>query len=399
VVAVESDLLSALLLDTGSLPPAVLAVVFALLMFVIIFITKLMGYFKILLNIVIFSYPNAFVVVRGNPCIQERELNRLIESGSIPEVLALLKGYGFAIDIGEYATMDEIDRGLEEYYHRECTEIEHIVPDSVQPFFRAFCMIQETAVLKTAIRLKNADVEPEVMEGSLSPVGILSRHLLRKMVDARNVDELVRLLQSTVYGPPLAVALPDAAMEQTTLPFERALDRFVGEQLQSSLSLIDALQTPPLFDFVMCYFDITNIKILLRGLRDGLGMEVLVQDFLPAGYHITHDALKRMAETRSIQDIPAHLQNTPYGSAFESAMVLYEKSGSLQPFEAALDRVLLDSVYKLSLVYSFGPATVVRYLIAKQFELQNVRAIVWGIQNRNPPETMRAMVVRQGGAA
>jgi vacuolar-type H+-ATPase subunit C/Vma6 len=271
-----------------------------------------MGYFKILMNIVIFTYPNAYVAVKGNPCIQERELNHLIESGGIPEVLALLKGYGFAVDLGEYATVDEIDRGLEEYYTRECAEIEHMVPDSVQPFFAAFRMFQETEVLKTAIRLKNAGLGGEEMEDMLSPVGIFSPPLLHKMVEARNVDELVRLLQPTVYGPPLLGALTDAAMEQTTLPFERALDRFTGEHLRSSLSFIDALQTPALMEFVMFYFDITNIKILLRGLRDGLGADVLAQYFLPAGHHLTRDALKRMSEARTIQDLSAHLQNTPY---------------------------------------------------------------------------------------
>lgn len=393
------DLLGLSILDGGSVPPSILAAVFALLIFLIIFLTKLMGYFKILLNIVTFTYPNAFVSVKGNPCIQERELNRLIESGSVTDVLALLKGYGFAIDIGDYATMEEIDRGLEEYYHRECTEIERMVPDSVHPFFRVFCMLQETEVLKAVIRLKHAAMDPQEMELLLSPVGILSQPLLRKMVDARNVDELIRLLQPTVYGPPLLSALPDATVEQTTLPFEHTLDRFVGEQLRSSLSQSDVLQTPALMDFVMFYFDITNIKIVLRGLRDGLEMDVLAHYLLPAGHHLTPDVLKRMSETRSVQDTLAHLQHTPYFDAFDSAMVVYEKSGSLQPFEAALDRALLDAVIRLSLVYHFGPAGLIKYLVAKKFELQNIRAIVWGIQNRIAPETMRALLIREGGAA
>jgi V/A-type H+-transporting ATPase subunit C len=397
-MAVESGLFSLFLPDIGSAPASLIAAVFALLLFVIIFITKLFGFFKILLNIVIFTYPNAYVAVKGNPCIREPELNRLIESGSIPEVLALLRGYGFDIGVGDFATMEEIDHELEDYYCRECTEIEHIVPDSVKPFFRAFCMVQEAGVIKTAIRLKNAGIEPEAMEGMLGPVGMIDRPLLRKMADARNVDELVRLFQATVYGPTLIGALPDAALEQATLPLECALDAFTGEHLSSSLSLVDALQSPPLADFVMCYFDITNIKILLRGMRDGVEIDVLAQDFLPRG-RITHDALKRMAEARSVQDLATYLQDTPYGSAFASAMVRSEEIGSLQPFETILDSVLLDAVTRLSLVYTFGPATVIRYLIARQFELRNIRAIVWGIQNRSGPETMRAMVIRQGGAA
>lgn len=397
-MAAGADLLGLSILGGGSVPPSLLAAVFALLIFVIIFITKLMGYFNILLNIVIFTYPNAFVSVKGNPCIQERELGRLIESGSVADVLALLKGYGFTIEIGEYATMEEIDRGLEEYYTRECTEIERMVPDSVYPFFRVFRMFQEIEVLKAAIRLKNGNMEAEEMERLLVPVGILSQPLLRKMVDARNLDELVRLLQPTVYGPPLLSALPDATTERTTLPFERALDRFAGEHLTSSLSYIDALQTPAPRDFVMFYFDITNIKILLRGMRDGLEMDVLAQYFLPTGYHLTRDLLKRMSEARSIQDVLAHLQHTPYFDAFDAGMTVYEKSGSLQPFEAALDRWLLDAVIRLSLVYQFGPAALIKYLVAKKFELQNIRAVVWGIQNRSAPETMRALLIRQGGA-
>ncbi|MDG6256598.1 MAG: V-type ATPase subunit [Methanomicrobiaceae archaeon] len=398
-MAAGGDVLGLSLLGGGSVPPSILAAVFALVLFVILFITKLMGYFKILLNIATFTYPNAFVSVKGNPCIQERALNRLIESGTIPEVLALVRGYGFAIDIGDYATMEEIDRCFEEYFRSECTEIEHMVPVSVQPFFRAFSMFQETEVLKAAFRLKHASVAAREMESLLGPVGIISQPLLQKMIDARNVDELVRLLQPTVYGPTLLSALGDAAMERTTLPFERALDTFACEHLRSSLAHSDALQTPPLMDFVAFYFDITNIKIALRGLRDGVEMDVLAQYFLPTGHHITRDVQKRMSEARSVHDMHGHLQHTPYFDAFNAALMAYEKSGSLQPIEAALDRALLDAVIRLSLVYHSGPATLLRYLVAKKFELQNVRAIVWGLQNRIAPETVRTLLIRQGGAA
>ncbi|HDR72663.1 MAG TPA: hypothetical protein ENN85_01915 [Methanoculleus sp.] len=398
-MAAGGDVLGLSLLSEGSVPPSILAAVFALLLFMILFITKMMGYFKVLLNIVTFTYPNAVVSVKGNPCIQERALNRLIESGSIPEVLALVRSYGFGIDIGDYATMEEIDRWFEEYFRRECTEIEHMAPDSVQPFFRAFCMFQETEVLKAAFRLKHARVAAREMESLLGPAGILSQPLVQKMIDARNVDEQVRLLQPTVYGPPLLSALGDVAMERTTLPFERALDTFACEHLRSSLAHSDALQTPALMSFVAFYFDITNIKIALRGVRDGVEMAVLAQYFLPMGHHITREVQKRMAEARSVQDIHAHLQHTPYFEAFDSALLAYEKSGSLQPIEAALDRALLEAVIRLSLVYHSGPAPLLRYLVAKKFELQNVRAIIWGLQNRIAPETVKTLLIRQGGAA
>jgi V/A-type H+-transporting ATPase subunit C len=384
----------------GQVPVELYVALFTLLLFVIIFITKMMGYFLIIRNIWDFTYPNAFVTVKGNPCIRGEVLDRLTEARSITEAISLLKGYGMMLDAGEYVTAEEIDRSLDDLYSRECTGIEEIVPGSVRPFFRIFTMLQEIEVLKAAFRRMQAGgVRDGEAESQLVPVGSFTRPVLRKMADARNVDELIRLLQGSVYGPPLLEAFHDAGTERTTLPFERALDRFAGMQLHSALFLVDALQRPVFTHFVLSFSDITNLKILTRGVRDGLGMEALEQYLLPPGRHLPPERLQRIAEARRVREIGSFLQGTPYAAPFDSAAAMYERTGSLMPLEALLDRILLKSVSDLALADIYGPARLLAYLVAKRIELQNIRAVIWGIRNHVAPETLQLQLIREGGAA
>jgi hypothetical protein len=87
--------------------PEVMAAVFGVTILSMLFIVKLMAYFRVILEIAFFSYPNALVTVKGNPCIETRNLEHIAATRTITGALEEARRLGFDIGPGEPASADE----------------------------------------------------------------------------------------------------------------------------------------------------------------------------------------------------------------------------------------------------------------------------------------------------
>ncbi|KQC04338.1 MAG: hypothetical protein APR53_10885 [Methanoculleus sp. SDB] len=376
-------------------PADVILVVFGLIALVVLFLIKFMGYFRIIITIAQFTYPNALVTVRGNPLLSEEHIDRIIASRDIAEAVSEAQRAGIDVGTGEAPSAGEIEQALKTLYHTECDTLEAVAPESVKPLFRAYCMTEEVDELKHAIRMKHAGHPPEKTEGTLIPVGSLTPDLVRKMREARSVDDLVALLGATPYGEALSGALQHYHDLQIPLPLELALDRFTFGELQAALLIIDAEHFRPAQEFVGAYVDTTNIRILLRAKRDLLDAETVVQYLLPGGSRLSAPALKTMAESKTLQELLGDLDALQLHSAINEAISSSGRTGSLIPLEAALDLYLLETVLDLSTIYRYGPGPLIRFLVARKIEIRNLGIILRGIEGAAPGGTIRDLTVRE----
>jgi V/A-type H+-transporting ATPase subunit C len=248
--------------------------------------------------------------------------------------------------------------------------------------------------IKHAIRMKHASQNGKP-DGTLIPVGSLSPDLVRKMGEARSVDELVSLLGGTPYGEALSGALPKYQELEIPLPLELALDRFTFGELEAALLLIDAEHLRPAQEFVGTYVDITNIRILLRAKRDLLDAETVAEHLLPGGPRLSTPALKIMAESKTLQELLGDLEALQLHAAINEAIPSSGRTGSLISLEAALDLYLLETVLDLSTIYRYGPGPLIRFLVARKIEIKNLGIILRGIEGTVPDGTIRGLTVRE----
>lgn len=376
-------------------PADVILVVFGLLALVVVFLIKFMGYFRIVMTIAQFTYPNAFVTVRGNPLLLEEYIDRVASSRDIAEAVSEAQHAGLDIGAGEAPSAGEIERELKILYYSECDTIEAVVPESVKPLFRAYCMTEEVEEIKHAIRMKHASQTTGRTDGTLIPVGSLSPDLVRKIGEARSVDDIVSLLGAMPYGEALSGALQQYHDLQIPLPLELALNRFTFGELEAALLLIDAEHLPPAQEFVGAYVDTTNLRILLRAKRDLLDAETVTEHLLPGGPRLSTPALKTMAESKTLQELLGDLEAMHLHTAINEAISSSTRTGSLISLEAALNLYLLETVQNISTIYRYGPGPLIRFLVARKIEIQNLGIILRGIEGDIPGGIIQGLTVRE----
>ena len=104
-----------------------------------------------------------------------------------------------------------------------------------------------------------------------------------------------------------------------------------------------------------------------------------------------------MSERKSIDDVASTLGGTYYFSAIKKEIDTTKREKTLQPLEIALDKLILDISSSLSVKnYSFiGP--IIRFITARRYEIQNLKVIVKGIEEKINPSKIRSLLVIEGG--
>jgi len=377
-------------------PIEVTLAVFVVILFLILFIISFMGYFRTVLNIAYFAYPNARVRAIGNPCINRMYIYEISEAKTVYEVLERIRGIGYKIDLGDSERLENVERMMDAMYVRECSKLEETAPEGIKPFFRAYLMLLEAEHLKSAIRYKIAGLPAEEIEENLVPIGVLTPTMIQKIADANDVEEVILLMQNTPYGHTLTEALQDYTRERTPLSFELSIERLVFETLHASILHLDTTMVPPVKEFVDLYSDITNINMMLRAKRDGLESGVIQKYLLPAGRDLPVSKLKQISEVRDIREVLAALEDTRYKPAIDRALPAYEESRSIRPFETSFEQVLLDRVIDIGVIHQHAAGPLIKFLVARHYEIRNLRAVLWGIHEGVPAERIKKLMICEG---
>ena len=384
----------------GITPIEVVAAVAAVIFFVGLFLVVFMGYFRIILNIAYFAYPNARVKAIGNPCIGSAQVSELVELGSISEVMEKVRRLHYDINIAETTDIEGIEAALLALYLKDCKETEETAPEGIKAFFRAYSLMAEADSLKTAMRAKDGGLPPDEIARKLTPLCELTPALIRKIADARDVEEVISLLQSTAYKTAFTTGVHEHYVsEKMILPLELALNQFVFHELHTSVFLVDNSMSVPISKFVSTFSDITNLKTILRAKSDGLANEVIQDSLVKPGLELPELKLKQLTELNDIMEIAARLEGTPYKSVIEKVLPLCHESGSIRPLETVLEKMLLASVLTLDITYPYGAGPLIKYIVGKQYEIKNIRAILWGINEGLPREKIRSVTICDGVAA
>jgi V/A-type H+-transporting ATPase subunit C len=378
-MALVSEIVREFLPIETAYPPELIAAVFGVVVLSLFFITTLMGYFRTVLDIAFFSYPNALVTAKGNPCIEAANLERIVSTRTITGAIEETRRLGLDIGIEDESSADEIEQALVLLYQRDCELIESIAPGSVRPLFRAFCILEEATVIRAAIRARHGGLPLPDTERILHPVGTLSSDLVNKMAAAQTMDDLISLLRETPFGEALTEALDTYHEVLVPFPLETALDVHAFEEMQAAVMLVDASHHLPANGFAGLYADTVNAKILLRAKKDRIPPDSVTRYLVTPGPSLPPATLKKMAEAASAEDVILLLEGTALGGAVQDVTLLYRQAETLTAIEKALDEWLLTQVIDLGSIHRFGPGPLITFLVARKFEVQNLRAIVWGM--------------------
>ena len=325
------------------------------------------------------EYVNARVRARRAALFDDEEYRKLVRMGPSEiarymeeteyerEINALGARYS-GVDLIEYA----LNRNLAKHFDDLLDWAEGELYELIATYLRKF----DAWNAKTVIRGIYSGAEPADIEDDLIRAGEFDDRLLDRLVDAGTVEEAIELLEGTMFGDALTEAY--AEYEETTVlvPLENAIDLVFYERLLDGLRRGRQSEATQLYvEFLEAEIDFRNARNVLRVAQSGAEIDPSAY-FIEGGVLFTPTTLRGLAGSRD--DLISHIENSRYGDRLSTALEELHEAESLISFEHALEAALLEYADRLSYVNPVSVTSVLSYILAKEREVENIRAIARG---------------------
>ena len=203
---------------------------------------------------------------------------------------------------------------------------------------------------------------------------LLTPHEMDNLSDAPDFNSLLEQLKHTAYGPYL-----EQIRDRDLTPRRAAFE--LKERLASAYSSIIGIvpeQTRPLVVQLYRYFEVSNLKAVLRGIVKGENWDVVRYLLFPFGSRMLIPA-EEMLATGNIAAAVELLRGTPYYETLSYAMKRYNAEQSLFPLEVTLDLNYWRNLWKYVKQLSSLDRTQASRIIGAMLDITN---LMWAIRYR-----------------
>ncbi|WP_336360266.1 V-type ATP synthase subunit C [Haladaptatus sp. ZSTT2] len=297
------------------------------------------------------------------------EIARFMEETEYEDEMNALGSRFSGVDLIEFA----LNRNLAKHFNDLLRWADGKLYDYIARYLRKF----DAWNVKTIIRGIYSDAGREDVEADLVRAGEFSEEFLSRLTDAGEIEDVVELLSGTIFGKPLAAAYAEYEEKGVLVPLENAIDRAFYGTLVNALPPEPDRATGLYVEFLRAEIDFRNVRNALRLARSGADVD-------PSEYFIEGGRLFSGSELRQLvsntDELVARIRDSPYGDDLSAALDDLETADSLIAFEHALDGALLEYSDHLSHAFPLSVCPVLAYILAKEREVENIRAISRGLE-------------------
>ncbi len=361
---------------------------------VLITIILLMSYFTILVTIASFSYPNARLRAMGNPFVRKGKLLELMEMGGAGEAAIEISKEGYKLPPNiEKVGLNEAERQLEIAHIGSLKKVLASDPQNIRPFLEAFLIKYDATQVKKALRAKKNGISQEMLRKKLIPVKEIDEEMIENILDTNSVDEVCNALRSTKFGDTLIKTVSEHKGDIVAL--ELALDQLFSKELRLAITRVDTPVRETVTLFVGKYADITNIKHIIRSKQQGLDAALTQRFIVEGGRSLASWKLRSMIEVNSVLELVTELEGTPYLETMREAMINFTKTNSIYALEAAFDKLMLQVAQEISSGALIAAGPTIKFIVAKEFEIRNLKAVLRGLYENLPSEKILPMLIME----
>jgi len=229
--------------------------------------------------------------------------------------------------------------------------------------------------IKTILRGKNIHVPASEIMECLVPAGELDEITLGELVKQPDVKSVIDLLATwrIVYAQPLTQHFKAYLDQRNLTVLEYALDRFSFDYALATLKG-NSYDDQILRQMIMTEIDVTNVKTVLKLIRDRTTVEDAGQFLLEGGSSLGLEKLESLLRAGSIEAAVKQLRATPYEfrGMIPADVFIQEK---ISVIEKELDKLLIRKGVSHFFKDPLSIALAVGYLWAKYNEVTNIRII------------------------
>jgi len=297
------------------------------------------------------------------------EIARYMEETEYETEMNALGARHSGVDLIEYA----LNRNLAKHFHDMLSWAEGRLYEQIANYLRKF----DAWNAKTAIRGIYSGASADNIETDYIRAGEFDDDLLDQLAAAGSVEEAVELLSDTIFEEGLAAAYAEFEEADVLVPLENAIDKTFYEHLLDGTDARADRNSPE-----GLYREVLQAEIDFRNVRNALRLAGTGTDLDPEGYYIEGGRLFDRGELRqlvgSFDDLVEFIRESTYGDDLTDALAALEEADSLIQFEQALDSALLEYSDTLSYTYPISICSALSYILAKEREIENIRAIARG---------------------
>jgi V/A-type H+-transporting ATPase subunit C len=308
------------------------------------------------------------------------EIARFMEESAYETEINALGSRYSGVDLIEYALNRNMARDFEDILSWADGQLYELIVKYLRKF--------DAWNVKTVIRGIYADSDRETIEADLIRAGEFDDRLVDRLLDAGSIEDVVELLGRTTFGEPLADAYDDYESSGVLVPLENAVDRAFYERLLEDIPRTEA--TELYREFLTAEVDFRNARNALRLARSGADID-------PGEYYIDGGRLFTASELSTLAANPEELvtavRESPYGDELSDALAELEAADSLIEFERALEVSLQAYADRLGSRFPLSVTPIISYVLAKEREVSNVRAIARGREAGLDPDRIETELV------
>jgi len=196
---------------------------------------------------------------------------------------------------------------------------------------------------------------------------LLDDHKLNELIEAGSLEEVVGLLEDTDYGRYISTTSKD--------PFsiERSLDMHLAH-IYKTLAETSPEKSKKILELFEKKYDVRNIKTILRAKYVGLDSESTFKMLIPLGT-IPENKLRELCESKTVEEVVNGLEGTEYGKILSEKLSIYEESGNLIPLELALDKYILENLWKVVGIEGTNE-DIFKEFIGRMIDIENLKVIL-----------------------
>jgi vacuolar-type H+-ATPase subunit C/Vma6 len=349
-----------------------------------------------------YDYGNARLHVMKSRLLSNRELETLVNAGSLQGLIAALTKTVYQKSIEEALTraagMQCIDEALRSDLVNVVGKIRGFYKEEAGKTTAMFLRAYDIHNLKAILRGLSKNVPAGDILIVLLPIGELSMNILRDLTQLNNPREAIDLLAS--MGLPFANPLLNVRAEvpgAEAFEMELALDKWYYDDARQTLRG-EADMEGPLSDALALEADLANVLIVLRfardprerdHLRDRLGTDDIPHLFVGPG-RIPLELLADACRQDTVAPAIEALSGTHFGSALHAGLDAYSRSNRLSDIEKKLRRYRLEWMARQITKDPLGIGVVLGYSALKVNEVGNIRWIAQSLNLGLKADAIRA---------
>lgn len=298
------------------------------------------------------------------------EIARYMEETEYGTEMNALGARHSGVDLIEYA----LNQNLAKHFQDMLDWAEGQLYDQIANYLRKF----DAWNAKTAIRGVYSGADADSIQTDYIRAGEFDDDLLDQLAAAGSVEEIVELLSETIFAEGLADAYEEFEATDVLVPLENTIDKTFYEHLLDDIDAKTVNRNTP----QGLYLEVLQAEIDFRNARNAFRLARTGTDLDPEEYYIEGGKLFEPGTLRqlvgSFDDLVEYIRESTYGDELSSALVDLEQADSLIQFEQALDSALLEYSDTLSYTYPVSICSALSYILAKEREIENIRAIARG---------------------